>query len=189
MDAARWVVPEQIAEPAELGAGKVLKLLFHYLPLRAMFWFRLGSWCKQRGIPFIAGPMQRFLMFRFGLELPVGGDIGGGLYIAHPVGCALFPRKMGENCSIIANVTVGMRNTWSFPEIGDRAFIGAGARVLGDVRLGNDAIIGANAVVIKDVPDGGTAVGIPARVIKISEKYQPGAAGNRSAAAVAEVTS
>jgi serine O-acetyltransferase len=58
-----------------------------------------------------------------------------------------------------------MRNTWDFPEIGDGVFIGAGARVLGDVRVGDGAKIGANAVVIHDVPAGATAVGIPARVL------------------------
>jgi serine O-acetyltransferase len=173
MDAARWVVPEQIADVNSLGWPTILKLLFRHVPLRAMFWFRLGSWLKQKRIPYFPGALQRFLLFRFGLELPVGGDIGGGFYVAHPVGCVLYIKSIGENCTVIANVTVGMRTEWAFPELGDRVFLGAGARVLGDIRIGDEAIIGANAVVIKPLPDGATAVGVPARVIKINPKFQP----------------
>ena len=50
---------------------------------------------------------------------------------------------------------------------GDNVFIGAGAKVIGGVKIGSDVKIGANAVVTKDLPDGATAVGIPAKVIKI----------------------
>jgi serine O-acetyltransferase len=73
---------------------------------------------------------------------------------------------MGENVSIIAAVTLGLRNEHAFPVIGDRVFIGAGARVLGGIAIGDDAVIGANAVVIEDIPAGATAVGVPARIIK-----------------------
>jgi serine O-acetyltransferase len=73
---------------------------------------------------------------------------------------------MGENCSIIAAVTIGMRNEWRFPTFGDHVFIGAGARILGDIELGDDSAVGANAVVVKDVPAGATVVGIPARIVK-----------------------
>ena len=59
-----------------------------------------------------------------------------------------------------------MRNEWKFPVIGDEVFIGAGARVLGDIQIGDGAKIGANAVVIRDVPANATAVGIPAKVIQ-----------------------
>ena len=167
-DIQRWIRPEQIADPSEVTFIKTVKLLLHHMPLRAMFWFRLAQWCKQKRIPFIPGSLQRYLLIRFGLELSPGDDIGGGLYIAHPVGTVIRPRRMGENCTIIAAVTIGMRNEWRFPDIGDGVFIGAGARVLGDIRIGNDAVIGANAVVVKDIPDAGTAVGIPARLIKIN---------------------
>ena len=164
MDAARWVVPQQIADPDSLKPHTLLKLLFWYMPLRAMLLFRFGSWCKRRRIPFMPGFMQRQIYKRYGLEISPGADIGGGLYIAHPIGTVISVQRMGVNCSLIAAITIGMRNEWKFPTLGDGVFIGAGARVLGDITLGAGCQIGANAVVIKDVPPGATAVGIPAKV-------------------------
>ncbi|WP_287158302.1 serine acetyltransferase [Chloroflexus sp.] len=164
-DVRRWVIPGEIStEPLRLH--QILRLLLRHLPLRAMLWFRFGSWCKRRGIPFIPGYVQRRIYRRYGLEIVVGADIGGGLYIAHPVGTVIAPQRMGRNCSVIAAVTIGMRNEWKFPIIGDEVFIGAGARVLGGITVGDRAQIGANAVVIRDVPAGATVVGIPARVVK-----------------------
>jgi serine O-acetyltransferase len=166
-DTARWVVPQQIADPSTLTISGTLKLLYHYLPLRAMAWFRLGSWLTEKRIPFVKGFIQRLIYRVFGLEISPGAEIGGGLYIAHPVGSVISPKRMGNNCTIIHSITIGMRNEWEFPDIGDNVFIGAGARILGGIRVGNNAVIGANAVVIHDVPDGATVVGIPAKVIKV----------------------
>jgi serine O-acetyltransferase len=165
-DARRWLVQGQINNQASLSVRTLLVLLYRYMPLRAMAWFRFGSWCKHKGIPFFPGFTQRQIYSRYGLEIVVGADIAGGLYIAHPVGTVIAVKRMGQNCSVIAAVTIGMRNEWEFPDIGEAVFIGAGARVLGGVTIGSNAIIGANAVVITDIPEGATAVGIPARVIR-----------------------
>ncbi len=177
-DVRRWIIPGKLSEGAPLSRTLMLKLLFRHMPLRAMAWFRLGCWCKQRGIPFFPGFTQRQIYSRYGLEIMVGAEIGGGLYIAHPIGTVVAPKRLGRNCSIIAAVTIGMRNEWEFPVIGDEVFIGAGARILGRLTIGDGAQIGANAVVISDIPAGATAVGIPARVIRASaapagERAQP----------------
>ncbi len=169
-DALRWVVPGQTAHPSVLTWPLLIKLLIRHVPLRAMAWYRLAAWCKVNEIPLLTGLLNRQLFFRFGLE--IGGDIGGGLYIAHPSGTVINVERMGENCSVIASVTIGMRNEWIFPEIGNHVFIGAGARVLGGIMIGDRAKIGANAVVMHDVPAYATAVGVPARVIKTEPTRQ-----------------
>ena len=138
------------------------------MPLRAMMLFRFASFCKRKKIPCLPGAIQRGLLRNYGFEISSGAEIGGGLYVAHPVGTVIMVKRMGKNCSVIASVTIGMRNAWLFPEIGDQVFIGAGARVLGDLRVDDRAVIGANAVVIDDVPADATVVGIPAKVIKIN---------------------
>lgn len=166
MDVARWIVQQQVADIREVTPLRTLKLLFRHPPLQAMMWFRIGSWCKKKHIPLVT-IIQQFIQFVYGLEITVGANYGGGLYIAHPVGSVIAAKAIGENCTIISSVTIGMRNEWNFPTIGNKVFIGAGARVLGGITIGDDAIIGANAVVIDDLPAGATAVGVPARVVRI----------------------
>ncbi len=168
-DVQRWLVPQQVADPSLVSWRTTLKLLWKHMPLQAMFWFRFGSWCASKGLPFMKGFTQRLLFSFYGLEISPGTDIDGGLYIAHPIGTVISARHIGQNCTIIASVTIGMRNTWEFPVIGDDVFIGAGARVLGGIQVGDGALIGANAVVIDDVPAGATAVGVPARLIRMNE--------------------
>jgi serine O-acetyltransferase len=172
-DVQRWIVPQEIADPSQVTFLRTLRLLFNNMPLRAMLWFRFGSWCVQRHIPFMKGFVQRLIYRNYGLEISPGADIGGGLYIAHPIGCVIAAKHIGKNTSIIAAVTIGMRNKWEFPVIGDNVLIGAGARVLGGIRVGDGASIGANAVVLDDIPDGATAVGIPAKVVRIKGNARP----------------
>lgn len=178
-DVQRWIEPEAVSPPELVTLFTTLKLLWRHIPLRAMLWYRFGSWCDALGLPFFPGFVQRQLLQRYGLEIAVGADIEGGLYIAHPVGTVIMPEYIGRNCSIISAVTIGLRNEWSFPTIGDHVFIGTGARILGAVVVGDRAKIGANAVVIDDVPAGATAVGIPARVLPgtVSEEGEPALAG------------
>lgn len=168
-DLKRWIIPGQVAADSKLSLGTAIKILWRHRAVRAIAYFRLASWFKHHRIPFFPNCLQQFIFAHYGLEIPSGGDIAGGLYIAHPVGTVVVG-KIGKNCSIIASVTIGMRNDGKFPDIGDNVFIGAGARVLGGIHIGNDVVIGANAVVIKDVPDGATVVGIPARITKIYGK-------------------
>jgi serine O-acetyltransferase len=167
-DVQRWIVPQQIADPSEVTFSGTMRLLWQHMGLRAMLWYRFGSWCAWHGIPFIPGFVRRFLYRFFGLDIVMGIKIGGGLYIPHPNGTVIVAEEIGKNCNIIANVTIGMRNEWTFPIIGDNVFIGAGARILGGIRIGDNSVIGANSVVIQDVPDNTTVVGIPARVVRHS---------------------
>ena len=169
-DAARWLVPSKLGDPHQITLSVALKLLFRHLSLRAMAWYRFGVWCRRKRIPFFYGHALRHILRTYGLELASETECGGGLYIAHPVGTVIMAHSIGRNVSVIAAVTVGMRNEWAFPDLGDNVFIGAGARVLGQISIGAGAVIGANAVVINDVPAGTTVVGIPAKAIKLSSE-------------------
>lgn len=162
-DAARWVVPGEFADPATLRPSQILFLLYRHQGFRAVAWFRVARWCLENRVRGMVALIHRMLLRRYGLE--IAGDIKGGLYIAHPVGCVVAVTSMGENCSIIAGVTFGMRNELEFPVVGDEVFVGAGARILGGITIGDGAKIGANSVVMKDVPAGATMVGAPARAI------------------------
>jgi len=94
-------------------------------------------------------------------------EIGPGLVILHSHGIVINSSvRAGRNLVLGNNVTIGTEKGKT-PVIGDNVYVGTGAVIIGGIRVGNRARIGANAVVNKDVPDGGTAVGVPARVIKV----------------------
>ena len=75
--------------------------------------------------------------------------------------------QVDENCMIMQQVTLGQTAETGAPHVHAGAYIGAGAKVLGDISIGKNARIGANAVVLESVPDNATAVGVPARVTKV----------------------
>ena len=96
----------------------------------------------------------------------------------------LHAASIGDEAQIRQSTTFGVARTdhnFELPEIGPRADIGAGACVLGAIRVGEGAVIGANAVVLKDVPDGAVAVGVPAKVIKQRDPQAGGGDMNGSA--------
>lgn len=110
---------------------------------------------------------HRFWSIVTGADIPLNCDIGGGLLIPHPNGIVLHSKvKVGPNCLILQQVTLGDRNG-GVPALGGHVDIGAGAKLLGAITVGNHTVIGANSVVLKDVPDYHVAVGVPARIIKI----------------------
>lgn len=80
--------------------------------------------------------------------------------------------RIGSNATIFQQVTIGVKSLSvpGAPTIGDRVFIGAGAKLIGPIKIGSNVTIGANAVVTKDIPDGATVVGNPGRVIKIDNR-------------------
>jgi serine O-acetyltransferase len=167
-DAARWVRPEQIADPHEVTLPVIARLLFRHLPFRATTWFRLATAAQQAGVRGVSGWVQRRLLRVYGLELAPGVPFGGGLYIAHPVGCVLMAESVGRNLTVIGSATFGTRGDHRWPVIGDDVFVGIGARILGGITVGDGASIGANAVVVKAVAPGDTVVGIPARSTRIA---------------------
>jgi len=79
--------------------------------------------------------------------------------------------EIAPRCMIMQQVTLGQTGTSGAPKVGEGVYIGAGARVLGDISIGDNARIGANAVVLKDVPANATAVGVPA-VWKLRERSE-----------------
>ena len=119
------------------------------------------------------GPIRRkwaVLRHRFwsavsGADIPLTTRIGGGLLIPHPNGIVIHSDAViGPNCLIFQQVTVGAREGGGVPQLAGHVDIGAGAKVLGAIRIGEHARIGANAVVLHDVPAHCDAFGIPAAV-------------------------
>lgn len=110
---------------------------------------------------------HRFWSVVTGADIPLDCRLGGGLLLTHPNGVVIHPEaKVGPNCLLFQQVTLGLGGPKpGAPVLGGHVDVGAGAKILGGVTIGDHAKIGANAVVLRDVPPGGTAVGVPARVI------------------------
>jgi serine O-acetyltransferase len=103
-----------------------------------------------------------------GVELPCETVVGRRFRIDHFGGIIISGDAVfGDDCIVRNGVTVGLRNTGESgsPILGDRVDVGAGAKILGPIRIGDDVAIGANAVVLTDVPSNSIAVGVPARVL------------------------
>ena len=131
--------------------------LMHYLPeFRNLFYARTGFTGKL--FSFLCRPMESLIIS--------AGEIGPGLYIQHGVGTVVSARKIGANCWINQQVTVGWgQGSDHPPTLGDNVSLFAGSKVIGNVTVGDNSAVGANAVVVKDVPPNCTVVGIPAYVI------------------------
>jgi serine O-acetyltransferase len=105
----------------------------------------------------------------FQVDINPACRIGKGIMLDHATGfVAGETAVIGDNCSILQGVTLGgtgKADEDRHPKIGNGVLIGAGAKVIGNIRIGDFARIGAGSVVIKDVPDRVTVVGVPARIV------------------------
>ena len=162
-DAARWANPGEIADPAQISTARSIELLVRHRALRATSWYRVGHWAHQRGIKGASWAFQALLQRRYGLDIVISMPVGPGFYLAHPVGVALAARCIGDNVTITTAVTLGVNGPGNRPVLGDNVFVGAGARIIGQVEVGDNAKIGANAVVNFDVEEGHTVVGTLAK--------------------------
>jgi serine O-acetyltransferase len=104
----------------------------------------------------------------FRSKIAIEASIGAGLYVPHPYGIVLGGCTLGRDVTVLHGVTIGQRarSEKSSPVIGDGAYLGAGAVVLGEIVIGERAVVGANSVVLADVAAGATAVGVPARIVQ-----------------------
>ncbi len=133
----------------------------------AQILYRMMRWCQTHHLKPMAMVLYRINAGWSKAIIGRGAEIGPGLVILHSIGVVINSEvRAGRNLVLEHGVTLGAEKGQS-PVLGDDVFIGVGAVVIGGVRIGDRAKIGANAVVTKDVPDGATAVGVPAKVVRI----------------------
>lgn len=154
MDVQRWNKSDDNV------SNKIATLLFTHKEFRNLFVYRNDN-----------HPLfKRWIKFWYPTEKTlyiVTPDIGGGLFIQHGFSTYISAEKIGENCWINQQVTIGYNNDMICPVIGDNCMITCGAKVLGGVTLGDNTTVGANAVVVKSYERGhGVLAGVPAKPIK-----------------------
>ncbi|KRR27887.1 serine acetyltransferase [Bradyrhizobium lablabi] len=140
----------------------------------AMVVYRFGRWrygvrpaLLRKLCSFIYKVLYKIIQIITGIELPCEAIVGRNFVIDHFGGIIVSGyARFGDNCRIRNGVVVGLQRVEEpvAPVIGNNVDIGAGAKLLGPIKIGDNSIIGANAVVIEDVPENSIAIGVPAVV-------------------------
>ncbi|MEM9567208.1 MAG: serine O-acetyltransferase [Cyanobacteria bacterium P01_E01_bin.34] len=146
-----------------------LEVLCCYPGLHAISAHRLAHWLHRLNIPFFPRLISHLARFFTGIEIHPGARLGKGVFIDHGHGVVIGETAVvGDYTLIYQGVTLGGTGKElgkRHPTIGNRAVIGSGAKILGNIDVGDRARIGAGSVVLKDVPANCTAVGVPSRNI------------------------
>jgi serine O-acetyltransferase len=133
--------------------------------------YRIARWLYLHRVPFLPWALKGVNRILFGVVLPPSARLGQDVLLSYQGLGTVVHRNavIGDRVTITSGVTIGGRSGHPVvPVILEGAFIGSGAKILGPVHIGRYASIGANAVVLEDIPDYAVAVGIPARVVRIS---------------------
>lgn len=158
-------------DPAAKSSAQVLLL---YNGLHAVIFYRISHRLFKWGRYFLARWVSQYAKFRTGVEIHPAAKIGRGLFIDHGTGVVIGETaQIGDNCVIYQGVTLGgtgHEQGKRHPTLGNNVMVGSGAKVLGPVKIGDNSKIAANAVVLCDLPPDCTAVGVPARVVRIGGK-------------------
>jgi serine O-acetyltransferase len=135
----------------------------------AMIWYRLMQWSRRWRLAPLEMICNKANAICCNCIIGRGAEFGPGFVLIHSTGVVINGLvRGGEHVYLEHQVTIGAEGRQS-PVLGDRVFVGAGAKIVGAVQIGSDAKIGANAVVIDDIPAGATAVGVPARIVRVHD--------------------
>jgi len=151
------------------AAGSTLEVVLAYPGVHALAFHRLTHALEGAGLRLPARLLSQLARWLTGIEIHPGATIGRRVFIDHGMGTVIGQTAVIEDdCTLYQGVTLGgtgKRQGKRHPTLGRGCVLGAGAKVLGDIRLGENVKVGAGSVVVEDVPDHCTVVGIPARVV------------------------
>ena len=159
----------QARDPA---ARSRLEIFLLYPGVHAVIFHRVSHWLWVHKLRFLARLNSQIARHCTGIEIHPGATIGRRLVIDHGMGIVIGETaEIGDDCLLYHGVTLGgtgKDHGKRHPTIGNNVLISTGAKVLGPFRVGDGARIAANAVVLSEVPEDATAVGIPARVVRVA---------------------
>lgn len=164
--AAADMVAVEERDPACLS---FLQPFLYFKGYQALQAHRVAHWLWQEGRQNLAFHLQSRVSERFGIDIHPAAQIGQGVMIDHGTSIVIGETAVvGDNCSILQQVTLGgtgAEHEDRHPKVGQGVLIGAGAKVLGNIRVGDNARVAAGSVVLKDVPAGCTVAGVPAKIV------------------------
>ncbi|MFH1874895.1 MAG: serine O-acetyltransferase [Pseudomonadota bacterium] len=159
------------------AARSKLEIVLCYPGLHALVFHRVAHGLWNHHLKLLARIISHFSRWITGIEIHPGAKIGQRFFIDHGMGVVIGETtEIGDDVTIYQGVTLG-GTSWSkgkrHPTIENCVVIGAGAIILGPIRIGHDSRIGSCSVVIHDVPALSTVVGIPGKVVHRREKIIP----------------
>ena len=154
------------------AARSKLEVLLLYQGVHAILFHRVSHWLWQHNCRFLARLNSQIARHCTGIEIHPGAAIGKRLVIDHGMGTVIGETaEIGDDCLIYHGVTLGgtgKDHGKRHPTLGNNVMVSAGAKVLGPFKVGDNSRIAANAVVLTEIPPDATAVGVPARVVRIA---------------------
>jgi len=151
------------------AARSVLEIFLCYPGFHAVRFHHLAHWLWRRDFRVLARFLSHISRTLTGIEIHPGATIGEGFFIDHGMGVVIGETaEIGNNVTLYHGVTLG-GTSWNkgkrHPTLEDNVIVGAGAAILGAIRVGHDSKIGSGSVVNREVPPNSTVVGIPGRVV------------------------
>jgi serine O-acetyltransferase len=171
-------IREQVAtifreDPA---AKSVIEIILCYPGFHAILAHRLAHRFYQWRVPLVPRVISQISRFFTGIEIHPGATIGRRFFIDHGTGVVIGETaEIGDDVLLYQGVTLGGTGNERgkrHPTLGNSVVVGAGAKVLGNIRIGDNVKIGAGSVVVRPVPDNSTVVGIPGRVVRVRPEGQ-----------------
>ena len=159
----------QIIFDRDPAARSGLEVLLCYPGLQALLLHRLANRLWHLQLPLVPRIISHIARFLTGIEIHPGATIGEGVFIDHGMGVVIGETAvLGDYVLIYQGVTLGGTGKETgkrHPTLGNNAVVGAGAKVLGNIKIGDNVRIGAGSVVLREVPSDCTVVGVPGRVV------------------------
>ncbi len=158
------------------AARTTAEVVLCYPGLHAIWLHRISHWIWEKDLKILARLMSHFGRFFTGIEIHPGAKIGKRFFIDHGMGVVIGETtQIGDDVLLYQGVVLGGvsgQKTKRHPTIGNKVVVGAGATLLGPIKVGDKARIGAGSVVISDVPQEATVVGVPGRVVLSSSRKE-----------------
>jgi serine O-acetyltransferase len=159
------------------AATSKLEVVLTYAGFHALLAYRVSHWLKAHGVPFIPRAISQLARWLTGIEIHPAAKIGSSFFIDHGMGVVIGETaEIGDYVTLFQGVTLGgtgKEHGKRHPTLGNHVVVGAGAKILGGIKVGDNVKIGANSVVLKSVPPNSTVTGVPARIIKVEGERLP----------------
>ncbi len=154
------------------AARSSVEIFLLYQGVHAVIYHRIAHWLYKHNLRFLARCVSQWSRHFTGIEIHPGAQIGRRLVIDHGMGIVIGETtEIGDDVLLYQGVTLGGTGKDKgkrHPTIGNNVMVGCGAKILGPFKVGDNARIAANAVVLAEVPPDSTAVGVPAKIVRVA---------------------